>query len=457
VERVLRQAEALGIWTEETHALFKVLFQARAIMRTVKGEAKVEPEESKIGQAHMEGAQEDSAAQDEAAEESTAAAPSASGAPAAPLSAAPLSAATMAALAAPPPSLEVFAASPHERFPMARTIGEMLTRYHFSISNPLVQALPRGRERDTFVGFSHQTAGRYKRAIRTAEVAGVNLNDFREVNYQDLDTLLAASPEERQRIKAEAQLTKGARLMRRDGQTIAPSGGRIERRSMKVEDEEEGGGGDGRSDDERSEAAASAVGGDPPQPPVLRGGAARFAGGHLLRGEEHLHGPSLGHTPVPIIGEPLQFPAPTPAQISDPNSVYARRKHLAFAACKERDRLLAFVREHHFYQGPNPILPFKGPKDSFGLLHETRKNNAMYLIQTNFRTCPIWTRKFLASTHGNHRRLYIDQQMRKNIAAGAVAHAAAAAATPSGPTTPIKQQPPESEDDDEMKDDAEED
>lgn len=61
------------------------------------------------------------------------------------------------------------------------------------------------------------------------------------------------------------------------------------------------------------------------------------------------------------------------------------------------------------------LLPFKG-HHQWGHLHSTRKLAAIRLVQDEFHTESVWTRKFLSHTHGNNRRLYLQQLGHKPYA-----------------------------------------
>ena len=148
----------------------------------------------------------------------------------------------------------------------------------------------------------------------------------------------------------------------------------------------------------------------------------------------------LGLAPVPPVTL-LSLPAPTEAQRADITTVYARRSAIPGQDYPERRRLLAFTKSEQLFT-PLGLLPFQSL--GFGQLHPTRKAKAIRMIQDEFGTCPVWTRKFLASTHGNHRRLLIDRQVaaerirqrRDALLATAGAAGPAAAAGAAGLTVP---------------------
>jgi len=313
----------------------------------------------------------------------------------------------LSAAAAPPPPSAPFHSSTG-RYPMVKTVGDMLDRLHFVENNPLIGALSRD-ERELFQGFSLQTVQRYQKSLSAASQAGVNLEEYRPLNFSLIPQLLAASPKERQLMLEQAILDGGSKrsLYRRPmGLPVANANADHGGAEWTM---------DGAGSDRESGPSISRIGAAAAAAAAASGASTAINAGN--RGNrlvevlpELSHLPSYGQTPVPLV-QVLSLPPPKPEDRNDPNSIHYRVNGVL--ASNERKRLLRFVREHGFFTDGG-LLPFKGPLDIFGNLHPTRKAKAIRMIQDEFHTCPVWTRRFLASTHGNNRRMHIEKiQMRK--------------------------------------------
>ncbi len=214
----------------------------------------------------------------------------------------------------------------------------MLDRVNFALNNPLVTALGRGRERDTYVGFSNQTLGRYKRVLRASKDLGVDLTQFREVNYKDIDFLLQAKPAERTRMLQLAIQTKGQRIIHSKPEgglgVKSGAGAGVEHTGDGEGDEHSGDESEGDDEDREASHLARVAGG---------GGAAAIAAGAAIAA------PGLGQMPVDRV-DVLQFPSPSDSEQNDPASVYARRTALlSYSGPSERKRLLEFVKQHSLF------------------------------------------------------------------------------------------------------------